>query len=257
MLYDTMLSKSQELASEIKSLQARLTELPGDRFFCTCSNGRYKWYRNDGQKQIYIPKKERALAEQLAMKKYLSLRLEELLQEKRAIDFYLRHHNVSESPSKQLLAHPAYQELLTPSFSLTDELSSWMNAPYDTNPLHPEHRIHKTISGHLVRSKSEAIIDTFLYMNRIPFRYECSLHLGEITLYPDFTILHPLTGTIFYWEHFGLIDQSDYRDHTAAKLQHYISHGIIPTSNLIITCETKGHPLSPELVEKMVKLYLL
>ena len=35
----------------------------------------------------------------------------------------------------------------------------------------------------------------------IPFRYECALTLGNTTVYPDFTIMHPNTGELIYREH--------------------------------------------------------
>ena len=58
------------------------------------SNGKgFKWYQSDGHNPKYIPKGERALAEQLAYKKYLSLQLENARQEKKAIDAYLVQHN--------------------------------------------------------------------------------------------------------------------------------------------------------------------
>ena len=41
-----------------------------------------------------------------------------------------------------------------------------------------------------MRSKSEAMIAMSLYVQKIPYRYECELKLGSITLFPDFTIRH-------------------------------------------------------------------
>lgn len=79
--------------------------------------------------------------------------------------------------------------------------------------------------------------------------------LDEVVLYPDFTIRHPKTGEIFYWEHFGLMDDSNYCKNVLSKLQIYISNGIIPTIQLITTYETKDHPLNMEQVEKIVKQY--
>lgn len=56
---------------------------------------------------------------------------------------------------------------------------------------YPERLIHKTSAGIDVRSKSEAMIVQVLHSHKIPFRYECALHIGSITLYPDFTIRIP------------------------------------------------------------------
>ena len=132
-----------------------------------------------------------------------------------------------------------------------------MNAPYQQNPHYKENLIHKTCSGNFVRSKSEVLIDMILFKNKIPFRYECSLSLGSTIYYPDFTILHPVTKEFFLWEHFGRMDEPSYAKNVAPKLNAYISHGYIPSINLITTYETKEHPLSPVTVENLVEEYFL
>lgn len=148
--------------------------------------------------------------------------------------------------------------MLSPYFTpKSQKLAEWAQAPYQRNTKNPEHLIHKTISGEYVRSKSEVMIATVLYMNKIPFRYECILQLGSNIRFPDFTIRHPQTGEIFYWEHLGLIDKPEYRQDTWERLDLYISHGIIPTKNLILTYETAEYPLSITQVEKLVTEYFL
>ena len=54
------------------------------------------------------------------------------------------------------------------------------------------------------------MIAMLLHLNAIPYRYECALSLGGVTLFPDFTIRHPGTGALYYWEHFGLMDDPAY-----------------------------------------------
>ncbi len=95
-----------------------------------------------------------------------------------------------------------------------------------------------------MRSKSEAMIDMVLRIRKIPFRYKCLLELGGISFYPDFTIRHPVTAAVFYWEHFGIVDDPKYCQKAYSKLYTYFSYGIIPSINLIITYETR---------EKLVK----
>ena len=106
-----------------------------------------------------------------------------------------------------------------------------------------------------MRSKSEALIDTALYRKQIPFRYECALQLGKWTVYPDFTIRHPNTGELYYWEHFGKMEDKEYADQAFTKLQKYNTHGIVPTIQLIMTFETKDNPLSPEKVDNIIEQY--
>ena len=96
-----------------------------------------------------------------------------------------------------------------------------------------------------------------LYAYNIPYRYECALHLGDSLLYPDFTIMHPRTYKLYYWEHFGLMDNSGYAQNTYSKLQLYTAHGIVPSIQLITTFETKEHPINIDTISKIIEHYFL
>ena len=256
-LYNQVLKEKQRIDEQISALQKQLATYPPGNLFCTRNEKRYKWYHSTDQKQIYIPKKNLTFAEQLAEKKYLTCLLDDLLHEQCAIDFYLRHHVLS-SQTEQLLNHPEYQKLLSHFFTpLREELFNWQNTPYDRNMKHSEHLTYKTVSGDYVRSKSESLIHMMLYTHRIPFRYECALPLSETIVYPDFSIRHPHTGKYYYWEHFGIMDDPSYCKTTFSKLQLYSLHGIIPSVNLITTYETKEHPLSPDVIEKLIQHHFL
>ena len=258
MIYEKMLSEYRQLDVQICSIKKQLQCLPPNKLICSQNGNRYKWYQSDGHSKTYIPKENRQLAEQLAKKKYLSLKLEELENEKKAIEFYLADRSPSDKSERLLTENSEYQQLLAPYFSpLTDELNTWKNTPYEHNPLHPEQLTQKTASGIYVRSKSEAIIDMYLYKNQIPFRYECLLNLGEFKVFPDFTIRHPENGKTFYWEHFGMMDNPSYAQKAFSKLQEYIKYEIFPSVQLITTYESKEHPLSIEMVEKIVSHYFL
>lgn len=252
-----MLVEHNRLEKEILDLQSKLKSFPDGKLICVHNGHHFKWFHSDGHTQTYIPKKQREYAEQLAIKKYLTTQLNACEHEKAAIEYYLRHHSTnSHSPEALLQPDCGYQELLSPYFkTFSEELSDWMNSPFEKNTSYPELLIHKTISGNLVRSKSEALIDMALYVHKIPFRYECALSLGGVTLYPDFTLRHPQTGEFFYWEHFGLIDDESYSQKTCSKLQLYTSCGIIPGVHLITTYETKDYPLSTETIEKTIDYY--
>ena len=81
----------------------------------------------------------------------------------------------------------------------------------DYDPNHPEKLVVPTVTGEMVRSKSEAMILMLLEYSGIPYRYECRLDIDRKAYYPDFTIRHPYTGEIFYWEHVGMLDDPSYR----------------------------------------------
>ena len=252
-----MCLESKRLDERIHSLHSQIESLPEGKIICAPNGNVYKWYRSDGHKSVYIPKSQRNLAEQLAIKKYLEQLESDCKQEKIAIDFYLRHHNSSKAEDL-LVNKPGYQELLSSYFKPhSQEINDWLNAPFEQNPKYPGNKIHKTSSGNLVRSKSEALIDMILYTNKIPFRYECALRLGDYTIYPDYTIMHPKTGRIVYWEHFGKMDDPKYNKNVGERLQTYIDYGIIPSIDLITTFETLDRPLSTEEIEKIVNEYFL
>lgn len=261
-LVQQVLDRHKELDEKTSLIRRKILKYPDGKLICT-RNGRYiKWYHSDGHIQTYIPKKKREYAEQLAEKKYWTLRLNELVREQKATEAYLRHYEEELSssaadPSEVFLTDsPILGELLTnihPDNSQT--IQEWLNSPYQQSEKYPEQLIHKTAGGIYVRSKSESLIALLLHMHGIPFRYECELQLGEITVYPDFTIMHPRTEKLYYWEHFGLMDDSSHVRSTMAKQQSYIANRIIPTIQLITTYETKMNPLDTETVEKTIERY--
>ena len=256
-----MLLEQERLETEIKSIQEQIRKLPPGKLVCSHNGNRFKWYQSSGHKQTYtyIPKSNRKLAEQLAVKQYLLLLEKELLKQQKAVASYLTTSSANNNAIEQLFSDSSgYAELLSSYFKpLSQELSDWTNEPYEHNTKYPEQLIHRVSSGIKVRSKSEAMIATLLYINKIPFRYECALQLGDATVFPDFTIRHPHTGQIYYWEHFGMMDNPSYCQKALSKQELYISNKIFPSINLLTTYETKDNPLNTDLVENMLRYYFV
>lgn len=173
-------------------------------------------------------------------------------------------HTILQKALASLEKHPSKADtLLSPSSALYHVLTSfystfdesvqqWITNSFESNPLYPEQLKYQSISGNMVRSKSELLIDLALFTHHIPFRYECMLTLGNSIYYPDFTLLHPVSGQIVYWEHFGLMDDPFYQQNAAHKVQRYMEHGIFPSDRLIITYESDNMPFTPQVVEKTI-----
>lgn len=257
--YQQLRKESQQLEREIKSIKAQLRNLPKGKIVFSHTGKYCKWYQSDGKNKVYIPKKDRHLAEALALKKYLLLQLEDISSRKEIIDNCLNHQNIEMRTAEKLLAESSeYQKLLSPYFANKSKiLEEWKRADYKKNQKHPEHLQHKSISGNVLRSKSEVLIDIMLYTNRISYHYEELIQLGNKTIAPDFTIKHPTTGEIFYWEHFGMMDDPAYVKNACDKIRLYSLNGIIPSKQLILTYETKDYPLSPNEVKKIIEDYFL
>ena len=135
---------------------------------------------------------------------------------------------------------------LIPDFVKTreDYCRTWETAAYEGNDLFSEKKIHLTKKGEKVRSKSEMMIADYLHEHNIPYRYEASLQLHIKVIYPDFTIVNPYTGEIFYLEHFGMLDNPDYANDMVKKIDAYLEAGYVPGFNLLFTYETKDEPFN-------------
>lgn len=236
----------------------QLSSLPEGKLTVRQNESRFKWFVSSENKnhQIYLPKSQKSLADELAKKKYLTYKLEELMLEKKACTQYLQHFPESTNLAEHLLSSPLYFPLLNQNFIPKSQFhNEWKNALYSRNINHPENLIHKSLSTNLVRSKSESMIDTALFQHSIPYRYECLLQLGDLSFYPDFTILHPITEQIYYWEHFGMMDNPVYAKNAFSKLHVYSSNNIIPSINLITTYETQNAPLNIYQIQEIIKYY--
>ncbi|MBP3603897.1 MAG: hypothetical protein J6J79_07100 [Lachnospiraceae bacterium] len=99
----------------------------------------------------------------------------------------------------------------------------------------------------------EEIEDIGKYLG-IPYRYEAQLKLKNgKRKYPDFTLLKVKTREVIYHEHFGLLDNEEYRQASLNKLDEYSKNGIYLGKNLIITYEAEGHYLNIKEIKKMMK----
>jgi len=106
------------------------------------------------------------------------------------------------------------------------------------------------------RSKSEQIIGLVLEKHGILFEYERSIKANGIAYRPDFTIRHPQTGQLIYYEHMGMMDQPGYTESAVRKLMDYWCEGIQIGKNLILTFETRDEPLSVSQIEQLIKEHL-
>ena len=176
------------------------------------------------------------------------------------ISFYetmLLQQKQLQGKAEQLLTYDsAYHSLLAEHFQpVSQELQTWESSPYNKNKNYPEQLKHKTCKNEFMRSKSEAMIAMSLYVQKIPYRYECELKLGSITLFPDFTIRHPETGEIFYWEHFGMMDKPEYVKNASDKISLYMKYGIYPNDKLLVSYETQKQPLSTEQIQRLLQFH--
>lgn len=202
----------------------------------------------------------------------------------------LEHLRLSLREERQKLISPIY--LTDDEFA-----NQWSSKSFSKKSFANDVPEHFTQNGERVRSKSEVIIANTLSALGIPYRYEATLKLNivesayvsaetathqsktqsdshnskksknstkfiapasrTITFHPDFTCLNKRTRKEFIWEHFGMMDKSDYANSAVEKEHLYAAAGYVPGVNFIATTETTESPLNIPYVEQIAKELLL
>ena len=220
----------------------------------------------------YLPHSQKTLARQLAQKDYDARLIKLLQKEISALQNYMKQtSNGRAIPELYDSLCPARRSLITPAILTNEQYAArWQDISWTGRPFASDAPYICTARGERVRSKSEVIIADILFRHNIPYRYEFPITLKRInsadirrdfgrsvTLYPDFLCLNTRTRTEFYWEHFGLMDSTEYSNNAAGKLRLYTENGILAGRNLIITMETQTEPPSIKALEKLIEEFLL
>ncbi|MBE5905564.1 MAG: hypothetical protein E7277_02055 [Lachnospiraceae bacterium] len=253
----------QERLQVIKQQHQWITEelktYPQGKLSVTRNSKWEKWYIKQADKpRIYLPKSERSLAEKMAYKRYLQEKEAELENEQKALEAYLAIR--SGSPDAQALYSPeqSIHKLLPKHTYENEKINQWYESAYITNEKYPENKRHPSISGNILRSKSELLIDEFLYRNNIPFHYEEQLVLGDGTIfYPDFKVYSVKFHRFMYWEHLGMMDDKEYVEAAIAKIATYLKNNMIIGRDLIVTVESLKAPLTYPQIRMAIENYLL
>lgn len=151
------------------------------------------------------------------------------------------------------------KELVVPALpSWSTIYRDWSLKGYKENGLPLSDYSFVTKKGDRVRSKSEKILADKFFDLGIPYKYECPLHISnDYWIYPDFTFLHPVTCEEIYWEHFGMMDDSQYILRAIKKLEVYQRKRIFVGRGLLVTLETSSHPLNEDIVNLLIDEFLV
>ena len=266
--------RRERILSQLRAINRYLENLPQEDFSCRANGDRGKWYlvqpldqdddtegageasgRHPRHRFQYIPHSDKALAQQLALRKYLLYRCEDLQNELRSIDAFLSSMKRGCHHAEHYHASSGIADLVDPLLEdSAAAISRWRREPYEHNDYRMDDLNVPTIGGFNVRSKSEALIANILIERDIPFRYEWMRVVGQKTFAPDFTILHPVTLKIIIWEHFGMMDLTTYQSEYWTKMNRYMNSGFIPYINLITTYETHDEPFDVNTANRIVKM---
>ena len=265
MFYDVLIKRLAQCNVIIKEVQNRIQKYPQGRLRANLVHRSekdvYQYFHRENKEDSngrYLSKDEIDLAKKLAQKEYDERVLGAAKREKRKIE------NICESFSKDSILE-AYTEMrrgkriLVEPYVLPDEeyARRWQAKKYEGGKFEEGDSVQYTKRGDRVRSKSEQIIADRLYDAKIPYRYEYPLeYVKGRYIYTDFTVLNPKTRRIYRWEHFGRMDDENYRKIFFWKQSVYMSCGYVWGVNYICTFEDNENPLDVRVVDKIIEKIL-
>lgn len=213
--------------------------------------------KGNPQNLKYITKSNLSIAKSIAQRDYEKQVVKSIEEEIKCIERFFK--TMPEITYEQVYDKlvEGRKKLVTP-IAMTDEeyAKKWQEQTFVAKKLESGLVGYETQRGEIVRSKSEVIIADALYFAKIPYHYEKPLKVGNKVVHPDFTVLNVKNRKEYYWEHLGLLDDEDYLNKFLIKLDSYEKNGIRSGEKLILTKETKKHPLNTANVKEMIKYYL-
>lgn len=251
---------SIEMKQKIDEQEKWLKNAPEGEIRLSPHRNKVQYYlRKYGEKSgKYIPKKCSQLAYTLMQKAYNLQVLRLLKADLKKIDNLLETYD----PDDLIAAYKKLDARMQPyveAAELTDEeaRARWEAVTYEGKEFAEDAPEYYTDKGERVRSKSEVIIANALARAAIPYRYEYPLLLDGRTIYPDFTIFRLRDRKEIFWEHFGLIEDSEYVELALKKVHSFESCGIYLGERLILTAETEHVPLSSAVINRKINHFLL
>lgn len=246
--------KMQAVLNELEKLKEMVPEKA--RLRAVKKGNIYHYFiRKDGYSSNgeYIRKKDRKIASILAQIEYdekLSLILQNTLETLNKYKEIINGDPFELALDKLSLGK---RELVRMPFLSDDKyIIEWMSQKYEGLMFREDYPEFYTRQGLRVRSKSEVIIADILDELAVPFLYEKPLKLKAGTFHPDFTLLNIKERREVYWEHFGMMDDMDYRNNAFLKIRNYESNGLYQNDSVIWTFETGKYPLNIREIRKMV-----
>ncbi|MCR5593986.1 MAG: hypothetical protein K6F79_09610 [Saccharofermentans sp.] len=220
-------------------------------YYCVQNSKEFK--DNNGQR---IDNSNRNLIAALAQKSYINNVRRYAVAEAKAIRWLLDGYPKKTVESALDNIKGDRLKLLQP-VALSDEeyVKKWIAKPYTPKGFSETDPNFKTLKGDRVRSKSEQIIADRLFVNNVPYKYECPIMVGNKLFHPDFTVLKIKERKVIYWEHCGIMDKQSYSDYAVNRFNKYSKQGIIIGDNLIATFETDNNPLDTETVDNLINAH--
>ena len=261
-LREKLLKEQERLAHIIDTTTKELENTPEGALRIGKSQGCVQYFhrtKDTSHNGAYLTVKESDMARQLAQKAYNEKLIRYAQKSHRNITRLLQDYHDDKLEQIYYSLSEERQKLIMPIEPTYDQkLEKWLSESFVGKKFGEDTPLIETNSGIRVRSKSEKILADYFDSLGIQYKYECPLYLEQYGLvYPDFTFLSRRTGQKIYWEHEGMMDNSEYAKSAVKKIELYEKNGIFPGDNLILTFESSITVLNMSLVKELTRKYLL
>lgn len=264
-LTEELKHKEEQLKLLQEQITSSLQKAPEGKLRITHKKGKPLYYHKPivnnktSDSGTYIRKKDMLLVQELAQKEYEEILLKNIQNELKTVQNYLNKINENGlTEAYELLSEDRKRLVIPKVLSVNQKEQQWLEETYTGKGFAINDPEIYTEKNERVRSKSEKILADKFSLEGISYKYECPLNLeGYGTIYPDFTVFNKRTGEIFFWEHFGMMDNPAYAEKAVLKIETYEKNNIFPGRQLILSYETKNLPLNMKVVEKLIKEFLL
>lgn len=212
---------------------------------------------NRKKERRYGVKRQPDVLNGLVRKEYVTDTLKIIDQNIRAVELACKRYKPidEETVMRQFLAK--YPELSEGIHHGIVDSEEWVKEFSRMDNFHPENLKHITYNGERSRSKNELYIASRLDHHGIIYRWDCPTGIPGLFRNPDYTILRRRDWRIIYWEHFGMMDVPSYKAEYKVKMREYEEAGIVPWDNLIMTFDTVEGGMRADIIEAMIKCWLL
>lgn len=258
-----------EQACKIKQLEVKRN--PSGLIRIVKNHGQLQFYKRKSKSDLqgtYMPRSQNQLACKLIQADYDKKALTAIKDEITLLKSFLKKYQTNNTNHHFKTLPDTRQQILTPlTLSDSQYAELWLSEKYPRKEISPDIPKLFTDKGEQVRSKAEVLIANALKAADIPYRYEFPINLNinaglpshteDIqTFHPDFYCLNLRTRKEYIWEHFGMMNDTDYSARAAEKLLLYQQNGYFPGKNLIITMETSKTKTSSMELNQIIQEYL-
>jgi len=259
---NTLKERQVYLTRTLKQIENKEVSYPEGRLRIRVKNNRGIFYHLVDKSDtcgMYIHRKDDDFAKKLAQKEYEKKYKKQAEGELNAINRFL--HEIERYSCIGLYSKLNHirKELIDP-FEISDSEyeDKWKKIQYEGLRFRDDDMSNFiTDAGERVRSKSELLIANILFKNNIPYKYECPFIIDGRIIYPDFTVLNVRKRKVLYWEHFGMMGDTEYCNTAIKKILTYSNGNILIGDKLITTFETTNTSIDIKYINKLIRLYFL